>query len=102
MNSPIIKIILAAFVFSFLNGCVQSTALFGSAVTVASTGNIYQAGISYASSKTITRFTGKTPIENLKIFLDNNEEDRSENANDFFEMVKKINKSSGVKKLTNQ
>ena len=96
------KIILGIFLISILSGCVQNTAFFGPAVTVASTGSIYQAGLSYASTKTIIKFTGKTPTENLKFFLDNNEEDDIENANNFFEMVKKINKSSGVKNLTNQ
>jgi|TARA_B110000438_G_C15774196_1_gene633306 hypothetical protein len=96
------KIILGIFLISVLSGCVQNTAFFGPAVTVASTGSIYQAGLSYASTKTIIKFTGKTPTENLKFFLDNNEEDDIENANNFFEMVKKINKSSGVKNLTNQ
>ena len=96
------KIILGIFLISVLSGCVQNTAFFGPAVTVASTGSIYQAGLSYASTKTIIKFTGKTPTENLKFFLDNNEEDDIENANNFFEMVKKINKSSGVKSLTNQ
>ena len=96
------KIILGIFLISILSGCVQNTAFFGPAVTVASTGSVYQAGLSYASTKTIIKFTGKTPTENLKFFLDNNEEDDTENANNFFEMVKKINKSSGVKNLTNQ
>ena len=96
------KIILGIFLISVLSGCVQNTAFFGPAVTVASTGSVYQAGLSYASTKTIIKFTGKTPTENLKFFLDNNEEDDIENANNFFEMVKKINKSSGVKNLTNQ
>ena len=96
------KIILGIFLISILSGCVQNTAFFGPAVTVASTGSVYQAGLSYASTKTIIKFTGKTLTENLKFFLDNNEEDDTENANNFFEMVKKINKSSGVKNLTNQ
>ena len=96
------KIILGIFLISILSGCVQNTAFFGPAVTVASTGSVYQAGLSYASTKTIIKFTGKTPTENLKFFLDNNEEDDIENANNFFEMVKKINKSSGVKNLINQ
>jgi|TARA_B110000967_G_C18720804_1_gene477545 outer membrane lipoprotein-sorting protein len=96
------KIIFAIFILSFLNGCVQSTAFFGPAVTVASTGSVYQAGLSYASSKAIIKITGKTPAENVKIFLKNNENDDSGNANNFFEMVKKINTNSSVKTLANQ
>tara|TARA_B100000795_G_scaffold173163_1_gene130575 strand:+ start:758 stop:1051 length:294 start_codon:yes stop_codon:yes gene_type:complete len=96
------KIIFAIFMLSFLNGCVQSTAFFGPAVTVASTGSVYQAGLSYASSKAIIKITGKTPAENVKIFLENNENDDSGNADNFFEMVKKINTNSSVKTLANQ
>ena len=96
------KIIFAIFILSFLNGCVQSTAFFGPAVTVASTGSVHQAGLSYASSKAIIKITGKTPAENVKIFLENNENDDSGNADNFFEMVKKINTNSSVKTLANQ
>tara|TARA_B110000914_G_scaffold125493_1_gene109535 strand:- start:246 stop:497 length:252 start_codon:yes stop_codon:yes gene_type:complete len=83
---------------------VQNTALLGPAVTAASTGNLYQAGLSYGSSKVITKITGKTTTENIKIFLNKNKdvEKETENTNDFFKMVKKINKSSGIKNLTSQ
>ena len=96
------KIIFVICILSFLNGCVQSTAFFGPAVTVASTGSVYQAGLSYASTKAIVKITGKTPAENVKSFLDNNEIDDSENGNNFFEMVKKIHKSKSKKNLVNQ
>ena len=96
------KIIFVICILSFLNGCVQSTAFFGPAVTVASTGSVYQAGLSYASSKAIIKITGKTPAENVKIFLENNETDDSGNADNFFEMVKKIHKSKSKKNLVNQ
>ena len=96
------KIFNAIFFLLLLNGCVQSSAFLGPAVTVASTGSVYQAGLSYASSKAIIKITGKTPAENVKIFLKNNENDDSGNANNFFEMVKKINTNSSVKTLANQ
>ena len=83
---------------------MQNTALLGPAVTAASTGNLYQAGLSYGSSKAVTKITGKTTTENIKIFLNKNKdvEKETENTNDFFKMVKKINKSSGIKNLTSQ
>ena len=96
------KIILGIFLISVLSGCVQNTAFFGPAVTVASTGSVYQAGLSYVSSNTIIKITGKTPTENLKFFLDDNEKDDGENADNFFKMVKKINKNSGIKNSANQ
>ena len=98
------KIIISIFAICFLTGCVQNTALLGPAVTAASTGNLYQAGLSYGSSKVITKITGKTTTENIKIFLNKNKdvEKETENTNDFFKMVKKINKSSGIKNLTSR
>ena len=98
------KIIISIFAICFLTGCVQNTALLGPAVTAASTGNLYQAGLSYGSSKVVTKITGKTTTENIKIFLNKNKdvEKETENTNDFFKMVKKINKSSGIKNLTSQ
>jgi len=53
-------------IFLFLNGCLQHTALLGPAFTVASSGNIYQAGLSYGSNKAITKITGKTPLQNIQ------------------------------------
>ena len=55
----------------FLNGCVQSAALLGPAYTLASTGNIYQAGLSYGSNQAVKKITGKTPTENIKSLVDN-------------------------------
>ena len=36
-----------------LCSCAQTTSMFGPAITVASTGNIYQAGLSYGSGQII-------------------------------------------------
>ena len=45
-----------------LSGCFQSTSLMGPAITTASTGNIYQAGLSYGFNSAVEITTGKTPI----------------------------------------
>ena len=97
-----IKITCGILILFLFNGCIQGTAFLGPAVTVASTGSVYQAGLSYASGKAIIKITGKTPTENVKFFFENNEIDDSENAKNFFEMVKKINKNSSVITLANQ
>ena len=60
------KIILGLFVVSFLGACGAPTAMLGPAYTLSSTGNALQAGLSYGSNKMITKYTGKTPIENLQ------------------------------------
>ena len=64
------KIITGLFLLFFLNGCVQSAALLGPAYTLTSSGNIYQAGLSYGSGKAVKKITGKTPTENFKSLLD--------------------------------
>ena len=100
--SMLLKIIFSIFILSFLNGCVPGTALLGPVLTGASTGSVYQASLSYGSGKIINNFTGKTTTENIKTFLEKNKVDDSEKADNFFEMVKKINKNSGVENLANQ
>ena len=65
-----IKIIAGLFLLFFLNGCVQSAALLGPAYTLASTGNIYQAGLSYGSNQAVKKVTGKSPTENIQSLLD--------------------------------
>ena len=60
------KIIIALFLLSFLNGCAQNAALFGPAYTLATTGNVYQAGFTYGSNKIITKKTGKSAAQNFK------------------------------------
>ena len=99
------KIISSILVMFFLTGCVQNTAFLGPAITVASTGNVYQAGLSYGSSKTIKKMTGKTPTENIKSFLDskNSTVEKEERYDEFFVLVKsQIEKKSKILNLANQ
>ena len=99
------KIIAGLFLLFFINGCVQSTALLGPAMTVASTGNVYQAGLSYGSSQVIKKKTGKTATENIKSFLDSNNTSVKEEEvyDEFFVLVKdKIEKKSNILNLANQ
>ena len=99
------KIIISAFAMCFLTGCLQNAAFLGPAVTVASTGNLYQAGLSYGSSQVIEKMTGKTAIENVKSFLESkNTTVKKEGIHDkFFVLVKdKIEKKSNILNLANQ
>ena len=51
-------------ILSLLSGCAQPTAsLLGSVFTGAKTGNVYQAGLSFASNGAIKKSFGKTPTE---------------------------------------
>ena len=65
------KIFAGLFLLFFLNGCVQNTALLGPAYTLASTGNIYQAGLSYGSNQAVKKITGKSPSENIQSLVEN-------------------------------
>ena len=98
------KIIISAFVMCFLTGCLQSTAFLGPAITVASSGSVYQAGLSYGSSKTIKKITGNTPTENIKSFLSKNSTvEKEERYDENFVLVKsQIEKKSKILNLANQ
>ena len=99
------KIIISAFATCFLTGCLQNTAFLGPAATVASTGNVYQAGLSYGSSQAIKKMTGKTATENIKSFLDSNKTKVKEEKvyDEFFVLVEdKIEKKSNILNLANQ
>ena len=119
-----LKNIAVIFILSLLNGCVQNAALLGPVITGASTGSVFQAGLSYGSGRAVTIITGKSTTENIQILLDpnkseeddndtekniktlldpnKNKEDNNENANSFFKLVKKVNKSNSIKDLANQ
>jgi hypothetical protein len=99
------KIIAGLFLLFFLNGCVQSTALLGPAYTLSSTGNIYQAGLSYGSNQAVKKITGKSPTENIQSLVDNKkiEIEEKEKQDEFFALVKsRIEKTSKIIQLANQ
>ena len=99
------KIIAGLFLLFFLNGCVQSAALLGPAYSLVSTGNIYQAGLSYGSNQAVKKITGKSPTENIKDLIDDKKikAEEKESQEEFFALVKsRIEKTSKIIKLANQ
>ena len=60
------KIYLLVLISIFLTGCIQSTALLGPGVTIATTGNIMQAGFQYGANSAIKKETGKDALTHLK------------------------------------
>ena len=92
----------------FLNGCVQPTAFLGPAITAGTSGNIYQASLSYGANQAIQKTTGKTPSEHVMAFFDPQNEHQGDlkiilinevkktkskiiiKENDFFAMAKEI------------
>ena len=55
----------------FLNGCIQTTALLGPGLTMATTGNVLQAGFQYGANSVIEKETGKNTFEHLQNAVDN-------------------------------
>ena len=68
------KLIFLLFSLTTLNGCIETTAFLGPAISVGTTGNVYQASLSYSTNKIIHSATGKTPIEHVTNFFDPNDE----------------------------
>ena len=60
------KIYFLVLISVFLSGCIQSSALLGPGVTIATTGNIMQAGLQYGANRAIKNETGKDAITHLK------------------------------------
>ena len=59
------KIFFFIGILIFLSGCMQSTAMVGPTMTLVSTGNIYQAGLTLGANKAIENETGMTASEHL-------------------------------------
>ena len=66
MLLKILKISFVFFSIIFLSGCFQSTALLGPSMTVATTGNVLQAGLQYGANTAIKKETGKNTLEHLQ------------------------------------
>ena len=64
------KIYFLVFISLLLSGCIQSTALLGPGVTIATTGNIMQAGLQYGANTAIKNETGKDALTHLKDIVD--------------------------------
>ena len=67
------KNILLLVCFVFLSGCFQSMALLGPVIGGASTGKIYQAGLSYGTNMIMEEITGKTTSEHMLGILNSKE-----------------------------
>ena len=68
------KTILLLVSFVFLSGCFQAIAYLGPAIGGASTGKIYQAGLSYGTNMIMFQATGKTTSEHMMDILNIKEE----------------------------
>ena len=71
------NIILYLVLSLFLTGCLQTTAMIGPAITLTSTGNISQAGMTFFTNKAIKDETGMNTVE----FVSNKIDERKNKKN---------------------
>ena len=64
------KIVLYFCISLFLTGCYQSTAMVGPAITLASTGNVSQAGLAYFTNKSFEKETGMSTTKYVSTILE--------------------------------
>ena len=83
-----LKVSFIFFSLIFLNGCLQSTALLGPGVTIASTGNILQAGLQYGANTAIKNETGKNTLEHLQEVIESQSKDEKFKVK-FIDLVEK-------------
>jgi hypothetical protein len=90
-----LKIYFLILISISLSGCIQSTALLGPGVTIATTGNVMQAGFQYGAHTAIKKETGKDVLTHLKDVVEEEQENKKleltikDIATNTFEKVKK-------------
>ena len=57
---------------AILSGCAQSTAMLGPAITLASTGNVSQAGITFFTNKAVEKETGMNTVSFVSSKIEQN------------------------------
>ena len=78
------NLIIGLFYIFTLTSCAQNTVLLGPAYTLATSGSIYQASLTYGGNEVITKATGKSAAQNFKEVLTPKKEDSN-----FEKLVKK-------------
>jgi len=92
------KTIIGIFLVSLLCGCAQNAALLGPAYTLATSANVYHAGLTYGGNEMITKTTGKSVAQNFKEALTPKKEDT-----EFEKLIKRnIEKTRRKLKLSSQ
>ena len=92
------KILVGIFITGLLSGCAQNASLLGPAYTLATSGNIYHAGLSYSGNEIVKKTTGKSAAQNLSETFSFKKKDT-----DFQKLVKENIKNTRKKlNLSNQ
>ena len=71
-----LKIYFLIVISISFSGCIQSTALLGPGVTIATTGNIMQAGFQYGANTAIKKETGKDVLTHLKDVVEEEQDNK--------------------------
>ena len=64
------------FILVILSGCIQTTSLLGPGITVATTGNVLQAGLQYGANTALKNETGKDVLTHIKDAVDEKNEEK--------------------------
>jgi|TARA_A100001015_G_scaffold296323_1_gene376465 hypothetical protein len=64
------KILFLILNFVILSGCIQTTSFLGPGVTIATTGNVLQAGFQYGANTALKNETGKDVLTHIKDKVD--------------------------------
>ena len=96
------KIIIGLLLVCFLNGCVQSTALLGPAITIGTTGNVMQAGIQLGTNHDIKQETGKDAFTHITDAVEEDKRKKNFNKNFVRLLESRIKKTREKLNLTNQ
>ena len=72
----ILKTFFVIFILVILSGCIQTTSLLGPGITVATTGNVLQAGLQYGANTALKNETGKDALTHIKDSVDEKNEEK--------------------------
>ena len=75
-----LKVFFIIFSLLILSGCIQTTSLLGPGVTVATTGNVLQAGLQYGANTALKNETGKDVLTHIKDTVDEKNKEKKLHA----------------------
>jgi hypothetical protein len=96
------KIIIGLLMVCLFNGCVQSTALLGPAITIGTTGNVVQAGLQLGTNHAIKQETGKDAFTHISDAVEEDKRKKNFNKNFVRLLESRIKKTREKLNLTNQ
>ena len=96
------KLIIGLLMVCLLNGCVQSTALLGPAITIGTTGNIVEAGLQLGTNHAIKQETGKDAFTHISDAVEEDKRKKNFNKNFVRLLESRIKKTREKLNLTNQ